>query len=83
MRRFMSLLTLVQGYNIRWNDILFTTSIQIKQGQLIVQNKKKVHSHKDIYSINIILLCPLLLINTQEAQKVLWVVLSSLFFKEI
>ena len=72
-----------------------TTSIfRFSRDNLLFTKKNKVHSHRDIYSINIILQCPLLLINSwieegcqikymRQAQKVLWVVLSSLFFKEI
>ena len=71
-------------------QLVFTLS----RDNLLFRKKNKVHSHRDIYSINIILQCPLLLINSwieegcqikymRQAQKVLWVVLSSLFFKEI
>ena len=69
MRRFLSMLTLVHGYNIRWNDILYSLHIQIKQGQLIVKKKNKLLSHKDIYSIIIILQCPLLLIYAYKFSK--------------
>ena len=69
MRRFLSLLTLVHGYNIRWNDILYSLHIQIKQGQLIVKKKIKLLSHKDIYSIIIILQCPLQLIYEYKFIK--------------
>ena len=63
------MLTLVHGYNIRWNDILYSLYIQIKQGQLIVEKKIKLLSHKDIYSIIIILQYPLLLIYEYKFIK--------------
>ena len=69
MRRFLCLLTLVHGYNIRSNDILYSLHIQIKQGQLIVKKTIKLLSHNDIYSIIIILQCPLLLIYEYKFIK--------------
>ena len=37
---------------------------RLSRDNLLFRKKNKVHSHRDIYSINIILQCPLLLINS-------------------